>query len=119
MNRPQFRLSTLLWITLVVACWFGGIVFERWRVRAINPMPAEYNPHSLNPPDVQDRAISAARASVVWSDTVRALAKIVEWIWPFVLAFIGALVVRPFYLRRKRMRGIIDAAPDRASPPTD
>ena len=22
--RPQFRLSTLLWITLAVACWFGG-----------------------------------------------------------------------------------------------
>jgi len=24
MPRPQFRLSTLLWITLAVACWFGG-----------------------------------------------------------------------------------------------
>jgi hypothetical protein len=28
--RPQFRLSTLLWITLAVACWFGGMRFERW-----------------------------------------------------------------------------------------
>jgi len=25
MPRPQFRLSTLLWITLAVACWFGGM----------------------------------------------------------------------------------------------
>jgi hypothetical protein len=28
--RPQFRLSTLLWLTLAVACFFGGIRFERW-----------------------------------------------------------------------------------------
>ena len=28
--RPQFRLSTLLWITLAVACFFGGIRAERW-----------------------------------------------------------------------------------------
>jgi hypothetical protein len=26
---PQFRLSTLLWITLAVACWFGGMAVER------------------------------------------------------------------------------------------
>jgi hypothetical protein len=31
-SRPQFRLSTLLWITLAVACWFGGMSFERWMV---------------------------------------------------------------------------------------
>jgi len=31
MPRLQFRLSTLLWITLAVACWFGGVRFERWR----------------------------------------------------------------------------------------
>jgi hypothetical protein len=30
MKRPQFRLSTLLWITLAVACWFEGMRFERW-----------------------------------------------------------------------------------------
>jgi hypothetical protein len=29
--RPQFRLSTLLWLTLAVACWFGGMTYERWR----------------------------------------------------------------------------------------
>jgi len=31
MRRPrfQFRLSTLLWITLAVACWFGGRGFGR------------------------------------------------------------------------------------------
>jgi hypothetical protein len=31
MPRPQFRLSTLLWLTLAVACWFGGMRFERYR----------------------------------------------------------------------------------------
>ena len=31
MPRFQFRLSTLLWLTLAVACWFGGMRFERWR----------------------------------------------------------------------------------------
>jgi hypothetical protein len=33
MDRPrlQFRLITLLWITLTVACWFGGMRYERWR----------------------------------------------------------------------------------------
>ena len=31
MPRLQFRLSTLLWITLAVACWFGGMRVERWR----------------------------------------------------------------------------------------
>ena len=32
MRRPsfQFRLSTLLWITLAVACWFGGMAVQRW-----------------------------------------------------------------------------------------
>jgi hypothetical protein len=29
MPRPQFRLSTLLWITLAVACFFGGREFHR------------------------------------------------------------------------------------------
>jgi len=29
--RFQFQLSTLLWITLAVACWFGGMRFERHR----------------------------------------------------------------------------------------
>jgi hypothetical protein len=29
MRRPQFRLSTLLWIMLAVACWFGGIGYGR------------------------------------------------------------------------------------------
>jgi hypothetical protein len=27
--RFQFRLSTLLWITLAVACWFGGSGWQR------------------------------------------------------------------------------------------
>jgi hypothetical protein len=33
MPRSQFRLSTLLWITLAVACWFGGMRFEPWMVK--------------------------------------------------------------------------------------
>jgi hypothetical protein len=33
MRRPRFRLSTLLWLTLAVACWFGGMRFERWRTK--------------------------------------------------------------------------------------
>jgi hypothetical protein len=31
LSRFQFRLSTLLWITLAVACWFGGMA---WKGRA-------------------------------------------------------------------------------------
>jgi hypothetical protein len=31
MRRSQFRLSTLLWITLAVACWFGGMRVGQWR----------------------------------------------------------------------------------------
>jgi hypothetical protein len=31
MRRPQFRLSTLFWIMLAVACWFGGMRYGQWR----------------------------------------------------------------------------------------
>jgi hypothetical protein len=33
MPRPclQFRLSTLLWFTLAVACWLGGMRFQSYR----------------------------------------------------------------------------------------
>ena len=27
--RPRFRISTLLWLTLAVACWFGGMAVQR------------------------------------------------------------------------------------------
>jgi hypothetical protein len=27
--RFQFRLSSLLWLTLAVACWFGGMMADR------------------------------------------------------------------------------------------
>jgi len=30
MPLPQFRVSTLFWLTLAMACWFGGMRFERW-----------------------------------------------------------------------------------------
>ncbi len=35
--RFQFRLSTLLWITLAVACWFGGREYRR-REMAFGPI---------------------------------------------------------------------------------
>ena len=31
MSRTRFRLSTLIWFTLAVAGWFGGMTFERWQ----------------------------------------------------------------------------------------
>lgn len=35
MPRPQFSIRTLLWLTLCVACFLGGMFFEReWRDRA-------------------------------------------------------------------------------------
>lgn len=33
MPRPQFSIRTLLWLTLVVAAFLGGIGFERERRR--------------------------------------------------------------------------------------
>lgn len=33
MPRPQFSIRTLLWLTLVVAAFMGGILFEQERVR--------------------------------------------------------------------------------------
>jgi hypothetical protein len=35
MARPyfQFRLQTLFWLTLVAACFFGGIATQRWLTR--------------------------------------------------------------------------------------
>ena len=40
MRRPQFRLSTLLWITLAVGCWFGGQQYER-SLDVMRPADAE------------------------------------------------------------------------------
>lgn len=34
MPRPQFSIRTLLWLTLVVATFLGGILFERARIEA-------------------------------------------------------------------------------------
>lgn len=33
MPRPQFSVRTLLWLTLVVAAFLGGIAFEKERAR--------------------------------------------------------------------------------------
>jgi len=49
MRRPRFqlRLSTLLWITLAVACWFGGAEWG-WRRNA----PKTYRGYTMgDPPD--------------------------------------------------------------------
>jgi hypothetical protein len=35
LRRPQFRLSIVLWLTLAVACWFGGMAVERKRQMAL------------------------------------------------------------------------------------
>jgi hypothetical protein len=53
MPRPrfQFRLSTLLWITLAVACWFGGREYERRaderRLKAAYDHYYERNTHGI------------------------------------------------------------------------
>jgi hypothetical protein len=39
MRRPQFTLKTLLWLMLCVACFFGGIQFERERRRREDEKP--------------------------------------------------------------------------------
>ena len=48
MPRPQFSIRTLLWLTLVVAAFLGGVLFERARIeaerRAFEEMPAEDAP---------------------------------------------------------------------------
>ncbi|HVX59344.1 MAG TPA: hypothetical protein VHC19_02040 [Pirellulales bacterium] len=31
MSRPQFSIRTLLWLTLVVAAFLGGIGYGQWR----------------------------------------------------------------------------------------
>jgi hypothetical protein len=50
--RLQFRLSTLLWLTLAVACFLGGMRAERWLVEyearnevliGVDPRPSRGN----------------------------------------------------------------------------
>jgi hypothetical protein len=49
-RRPQFRLSTLLWITLAVACWFGGMRYERWLAWSVwEDLPGPYREEDENP----------------------------------------------------------------------
>jgi hypothetical protein len=54
MPRPrfQFRLSMLLWITLAVACWFGGMRFERWWLheRVVNQYATTWGNALFNQP---------------------------------------------------------------------
>ncbi len=52
MRRPQFRPSTLLWITLALACWFGGMRVERWRGRPVSQILilGPPSPKLLTPP---------------------------------------------------------------------
>ena len=55
--RLQFRLSTLLWITLAVACFFGGATSERklaeWRLADRDAQKS----YILDPVDVTDWVI--------------------------------------------------------------
>jgi hypothetical protein len=43
MPRPQFSIRTLLWLTLVVAAFLGGIGFEKERQRRIDEELLEYD----------------------------------------------------------------------------
>jgi hypothetical protein len=52
LSRFQFRLSTLLWITLAVACWFGGLRFERWQAQLRMPSPRPVPARSKVPLDI-------------------------------------------------------------------
>jgi hypothetical protein len=47
LTRPQFRLSTLLWITLAVACFFGGMAVQHQREPKFKllPVSAPYSNH--------------------------------------------------------------------------
>jgi hypothetical protein len=46
--RFQFRLSTLLWITLAEDCFFGGARAERWRAE-IKGQGTSFNPNVERP----------------------------------------------------------------------
>jgi hypothetical protein len=49
MPRPrlQFRLSTLLWLTLAVACWFGGAQFGHRRALQETVIDVEHTPSGV------------------------------------------------------------------------
>ena len=47
MSRPPFSIRTLLWLTLVVAAFFGGALFERQRATR-EPESPFYAPHEAN-----------------------------------------------------------------------
>ena len=51
MPRPQFSIRTLLWLTLVVAAFLGGIGVERERQRRENAESALIPPPSIDPFD--------------------------------------------------------------------
>jgi len=59
MTRPQFRLSTLLWITLAVACWFGGMRAERWLAEIPRYPPSKTVPM---PPSIVKEAAALLKA---------------------------------------------------------
>jgi len=78
MSRPQFRLSTLLWITLAVACWFGGRAFglreSDRRVKASRDalekaqrgMEADRQAYQLKHRLLLDRLVEATGAGSDW-----------------------------------------------------
>jgi len=71
-HRFQFRLSTLLWITLAVACWFGGMRLQNYREHR-NDKDWSFTPHTRSPrpvhnvADEYNRDFEAARAALVQS----------------------------------------------------
>lgn len=61
MPRPQFSIRTLLWLTLVVAAFLGGVLFERARIEAerrrLENMPAYELPQDVSTDDEEMPAL--------------------------------------------------------------
>jgi hypothetical protein len=52
--RFQFNLQTLFWLTLIVACFFGGMATQRWLARRdfeamYGPPPAVFGDSTFEP----------------------------------------------------------------------
>jgi hypothetical protein len=64
MPRPRFRLSTLLLLMLAVACWFGGMRYERWWGQPVSQVLIVGPPTRklLTPPSPNEIASALERA---------------------------------------------------------
>jgi hypothetical protein len=73
MTRPQFRLSTLLWLTLAAACWFGGMRLERYRAHALFMARYERSRRFLQYleplPEDQIKLLEQLEKSAIWDES--------------------------------------------------